>query len=82
MQNPSLIREARAKEVIAGIDISGLLRGTVPIEYWFDDYEPVRAALLNLTARTDLKPALLRPGWKHLFDFLFVVMARSFLESS
>ena len=100
-------------------DVSGLLRGTIPVEYWFDDYpkpmpvdeatdrgptsrrhgqafnyaarldEPVRAALLNLTARADLKPAMLLRAIKHHgsdappvpeapaepFDFLFMVMA-------
>lgn len=80
-------------------DISGLLRGSTPVEYWFDDYpQPVpvdeaydtsptglrqgqafnyaanqgdprlQAALLGLTARANLKQALLLPtvkGYKH-----------------
>jgi hypothetical protein len=80
-------------------DISGLLRGSTPVEYWFDDYpQPVpvdeacdtsptglrqgqafnyaanhgdprlQAALLGLTARANLKQALLSPtvrGSKH-----------------
>ncbi len=80
-------------------DVSGLLRGTIPVEYWFEDYpkpmpvdeandsgptgvrfrkaynyaanlddELVQAALLGLTARANLKQALLLPtvkGWKH-----------------
>jgi hypothetical protein len=76
-------------------DISGLLRGTVPVEYWFDDYPKpeiedeasdssptglrqrqafnyaarhpdgqVQAALLGLTARANLKQALLMPNVK------------------